>query len=120
MIKRLTLALVYDTRDKPFAAGIRAVAHRARRLLYGDDVIDIVIEMTPSRESDQVRLSGQVLDCGNPIVTATVRLDGQGGQWVQTTDDDGQFRVAGVPHGLYGLRIEASSYALDVPALVVA
>ena len=105
MSQRVTPQLVYDARDRPLAAGVRSVGGPARRLLFTFDDTELVIQTTPERSPERIRLMGQVLDNGRPIGGAIVQLNGPTGPRLRTTDDEGQFRVADVQKGSYQLEI---------------
>jgi hypothetical protein len=119
MSQRVTPQLVYDTRDRPLAAGVRSVGGPARRLLFAVEDTELVIQMTPERSPGRIRLMGQVLDNGMPIGGASVHLTGPTGPRVKTTDDEGQFRVADVQRGSYQLEIGTVSQLLRVDHLAI-
>ena len=119
MSQRVTPELVYDTRDRPLAAGVRSVGGPARRLLFAVDDTELVLQMTPERSPGRVRLLGQVLGNGMPIGGASVQLAGPLGQCIKSTDDEGQFRVADVQKGSYHLEIGTLTQLLSVDHLTV-
>ena len=119
MSQRVTPELVYDTRDRPLAAGVRSVGGPARRLLFAADETELVIQMTPERSPGRVRLMGQVLDNGMPICGARVQLNGPTGLRVKSTDEEGQFCVADVPTGSYHLEIATLTQLLRVDHLAI-
>ena len=119
MSQRVTPELVYDTRDRPLAAGVRSVGGPARRLLFAVADTELVLQMTPERSPGRVRLLGQVLDNGMPIGGASVQLDGPTGLCIKSTDDEGQFRVADVQKGSYHLEIGTLTQLLSVDHLTV-
>jgi hypothetical protein len=119
MSQRVTPQLVYDTRDRPLAAGVRSVGGPARRLLFAVDETELVLQMTPERSPGRVRLMGQLLDNGMPIGGARVHLNGPTGVCVKATDDEGQFRVADVLKGSYHLEIGTVSQLLSVDHLTI-
>ncbi len=111
--------LVYDTRDRPLASGVRSVGGPARRLLFTVDETELVIQMTPERDPGRVRLMGQLLDSGMPVSGASVALDGPHGPCVKSTDEEGQFRVADMQKGSYCLEIVALTQRLRVDHLAI-
>lgn len=119
MSQRVTPQLVYDTRDRPLAAGVRSVGGPARRLLFAFDDTELVIQMTPERSPERIRLMGQVLDNGMPIGGASVQLNGPAGPRLKTTDEEGQFRVADVQKGSYQLEIGTVAQLLAVDHLAI-
>jgi hypothetical protein len=119
MSQRVTPELVYDTRDRPLAAGVRSVGGPARRMLFAADETELVIQMTPERSPGRVRLMGQVLDNGMPIGGASVQLNGPTGVRVKSTDEEGQFRVADVQKGSYLLEIATLTQLLSVDHLAI-
>ena len=117
--RRVAPQLVYDTRDRPLAAGVRSVGGPARRLLFTVDATELVLQMTPERRPGRVRLMGQVLDNGMPLSGVNVHLDGPDGGCVKSTDDEGQFRVADLRKGSYCLAIDTHAQVLNVDPLAV-
>lgn len=118
--RRVVPELVYDTRDRPLAAGVRSVGGPARRLLFTVDATELVLQMTPERRPGRIRLMGQVLDNGMPIAGICVQLNGPDGRRVKTTDDEGQFRVADMRQGSYCLEIGTLAHVLSVESLAIA
>lgn len=119
MSQRVTPELVYDTRDRPLAAGVRSVGGPARRLLFAAEETELVLQMTPERSMGRVRLIGQLLDNGMPIGGASVQLAGPAGSCIKSTDDEGQFRVADMQKGSYQLEIGTLTQLLSVDHLSV-
>jgi hypothetical protein len=111
--------LVYDTRTSPRAAGVRAVAQRARRLLFAVDRIEIVFEISPEPRADRVRIVGQVLDAGAPVEDAAVSVCGPRALVDRATDADGEFRFSDLPKGHYGLDLVTATRLVRVSALDV-
>src|SRR6476646_3920426 len=86
-----TATLIYDTRACPHATGVRAVAQRARRLLFAVDQTEILLQISPEQRADCVRIVGQVLDAGAPVEDAAVSFCGPRAIVDQATDVDGEF-----------------------------
>jgi len=114
---RIEAHLVYDTRSQQLSAGVRAVAQRARRVLYTADETELVLQITPDREPDRRKLAGQVLDEGMPMEGAAVSLHGGVGQINQETDEDGEFQIASLPRGAYRLEIDTPARQISVAPL---
>jgi len=66
------------------------------------------------REGEKNVLVGRVIDAatGTPLVGAFVHLDGE--DWGVLTDDEGGFRLPGVPDGLLSLMVEQLGYVKSV------
>ncbi len=110
-------SLVYDTEAQPFPSGIRAVMHRARRLLYAADETELVLQIAPGKQPEQFTLTGQVLDEGLPVEGAAVSLQGPMGDVHEATDDEGEFLIGSLPSGIYGLDIDSPARYIRVTPL---
>src|ERR1044072_780099 len=119
MHQRVTPQLVYDTRDRPLATGVRSAGGPAPPPLFAAAQTQPVIPMPPERSPGRVRLMGQVLDNGMPIGGASVHLNGPTGLKIKATDDEGQFRVADVQKGSYHLEIDTLTQLLSVDSLAI-
>ena len=97
--------LVYDTAAQPLMPGVRAVVQRARRLLYSANDAELVLQMSPERTPDRLRLMGQLLDGGEPVAGAVVRVVGSEAR-AETTDDEGEFRMGELSARAYELTVE--------------
>ena len=117
MADRIEALLVYDTRSQALSAGVRAVAQRARRVLYTADETEVVLQIAPDREPDRRKLAGQVLDEGMPLEGAAVSLHGDASQVGQETDEDGEFQIGSLPRGAYRLEIDTPARSISVAPL---
>ena len=118
MTDRIEARLVYDTKAQPLGSGVRAVVQRARRVLYAADETELVLQIAPDRQSDRLKLAGQVLDEGMPIEGAAVNLHGpSASQVAQETDEDGEFLIGSLPKGEYSLEIDTPARSLSVAPL---
>jgi len=113
-VPHLQAELVYDTKTQPLASGIRAAVLRGRRILYTAEATELILQTTPEPRPDHVRLMGQVLDDGMPVDGAAVTLNGEGTPLHRATDDEGEFRVGGLPAGSYDLDIETATRQISV------
>jgi len=111
--------LVYDTEARPRATGVRAVAQRARRLLFVADGTEILLQIAPEQRADRVRIVGQVLDAGAPVEDAAVSFCGPRAIVDQATDADGELRFSDLPKGHYGLDLVTATRLIRVSALDV-
>jgi hypothetical protein len=109
--------LVYDTRAQPLPSGVRTAIQRGRELLYAADEAELVLRVTPDPRPAHVRLAGQVLEEGVPVEGATVSLRGDAGAADRTTDEDGEFRVVGLPAGGYALAVDTPTRWFGVDCL---
>jgi hypothetical protein len=118
MTERIEARLVYDTKAQPLNSGVRAVTQRARRVLYAADETELVLQIAPDRQSDRLKLAGQVLDEGMPIEGAAVSLLGPSSKEVaQETDEDGEFQIGALVKGEYSLEIDTPARSLSVAPL---
>jgi hypothetical protein len=116
-------SLVFDSFARPAAAGARASETANRQLLYRAGDYSIDLHIAPS-EHARVELIGQVLREGEASFESVSGLKleiSQGGRTVSSgvTDEMGEFRVSGVEHGVYDLRVELSEGNITVPDLPI-
>ena len=111
--------LIYDTAMGPLRSGIRAAVRRGRHVLYRLGETELVLQMTPDRRPDYVRLAGQVAEDGVPVAGAGITLRGPVEVPGRTTDADGEFRVGELPTGSYSPDLEASTGRVLVVPLAV-
>jgi hypothetical protein len=114
MPRRSSAELVYDTGAQPLPAGVRTAVSRGRKLLYAAAEAELMLQVAPEARPAHVRLAGQVMEGGMPVEGAAVRLRGGATAVERTTDDDGEFRVAGLPAGGYALDIDTPTRRLGV------
>jgi hypothetical protein len=98
---------------------VRAVAQRARRLLFAVDQTEILLQITPEQRADRVRIVGQILDAGAPVENAAISFCGPRAIVDQATDEDGEFRFSDLPKGHYGLDLVTATQLIRVNALNV-
>ena len=113
----LTAELVYDTRCQELPIGVRAVAQRARTLLFAAEALEIVLQVAPYGSTERLLLMGQVLLDGEPIPAATVRLGGPAVGAHGLTDEDGEFRLGELPPGGYRLEIATAERLVECTPL---
>jgi hypothetical protein len=112
--------LVYDTKTEPLAVGIRAANRRTRRLLYTAAETELVLQMTPERQPERVRLLGQIMDEGLPVEGATVTVRGPAQTLDRVTDEDGQFRITDLHIGRYAVDIARAAGCVHIGDIDVA
>lgn len=111
---RVPAVLVYDTAAQPLRPGVRAVTQRARRLLFMAEDTELMLQLAPTSIPTCLKLVGQVLDDGEPVIGAAVELRGPGGHINQATDDDGHFAIDELPKGAYAIAVAARHQSLSV------
>lgn len=116
-------ALVFDSFARPQLAGVRSTETTNRQLLYraGDYSIDLQIAPSDDARAD---LTGQVLKEGEATFESVAGLKleiARGGETVfaATTDAMGEFKINGMEHGIYDLRVELSAGSITVPEVPV-
>ncbi len=116
-MRRLLARLIYDTRAQPLPARVRLATQRARRLLFVAEEFEVVLQVSPNPSSSGVRVMGEVLWEGVPVVGATIRLSGPVTPTNQPTDLEGKFRLAALASGGYSIEIGMAEQVIDIPAL---
>jgi hypothetical protein len=113
-VSRVPAVLVYDTAAQPLRPGVRAVTQRARRLLFMAEDTELMLQIAPTQIPTCLKLVGQVLDYGEPVVGAAVELRGPAGASAQATDGDGHFSIDELPKGAYAIAVAAPYQSLSV------
>lgn len=122
MLDPVQADLVYDTKFQPLASGVRAAVQRARRLMFAAEETELLLLIAPDRQPECVWMLGQVIDEGVPLEGAAVSVqataegaeESAGSESELRTDQEGEFRLAGLPKGCYGFEIETASRILTV------
>ena len=117
---RAPASLVYDTKAQPLAQGVRAVACRARRLLFTSNQTELVLQIDADQRTQHVRLVGELLDEGIPVPGAAISVRGTGSAHHVATDDCGEFRIADLAMGSYGLEVEIERRIISIAPFDVA
>jgi len=122
-IGQLIASLVFDSLARPALAGVRSSETANRQLLYraGDYSIDLQIA---SSEETRAELIGQVLREGEANFESVSGLkleivQGKRSVYAAVTAEMGEFKVSGVEHGVYNLRIELSEGNITIPDLPI-
>jgi hypothetical protein len=117
-------ALTFDSWSAPaLAGGMRSLRSPTRHLLYsaeGRD-IDLRISPLPGAQAGQFSLSGQILgpDETGRIELAAIEGAGAPAGLEGALDDLGEFRIDGVPAGLYRLTLHVGDAPIVVQPLEV-
>lgn len=121
-IGKAIASIVFDSFARPAVEGVRSTETANRQLLYraGDYSVDLQIAPSEQARSD---LIGQVLKEGESLFESVsgLKLDlARSGRIVfsAVTDDMGEFKICGIEHGVYDLRVqlaEGSITVLDMP-----
>ena len=92
---------------------------RARRLLFAAEEFEVILQISRDPSPNQVKVIGEVLSDGVPVIGATVRLDGPVELTSQVTDFEGKFRLAALARGDYSIEISMAEQVVEIPALDV-
>ncbi|MFN8523341.1 MAG: carboxypeptidase-like regulatory domain-containing protein [Chloroflexota bacterium] len=114
--RELLAHVTYDTRSTPMPLGVRAVAQRARTLLFAAQDYEVMLQVSSEATPDRLKLIGQVMSCGMPVTQARVAVNGAGLALHDFSDDDGQFRFGDVPWGSYELAVTAGDATVHCTA----
>jgi hypothetical protein len=117
--QRVPAVLVYDTAAQPLRPGVRAVTQRARRLLFMAEDTELMLQLAPTSIPTRLKLVGQVLDYGEPVMGAAIELRGPAGSIAQATDGDGHFCIDELPKGAYAIAVAARHQSLSVTDLAL-
>jgi hypothetical protein len=119
----LIASLVFDSFARPALVGVRSTETVNRQLLYraGDHSIDLQIIPTEHTNAD---LIGQVLKESDPTFESVSGLKlgvTRGGKLLFSamTDARGEFKITGIEHGVYDLRVDLSDGTITVPDIPV-
>ncbi len=120
---RLVAALLFDSLQRPAAAGARASGVEGRQLLYQAEDYSIDLQVA-SLDQTRAELTGQILREGELTFESVsgLQLDliRDGGTILSTvTNDRGEFRVSAVDAGSYDLRVDASDASITIVGLPI-
>jgi hypothetical protein len=117
LLQQVTALLTFDSARQPAAAGVRSLETRARQVIYDCDLMEIAINVRPSRQSDQLDLNGQVFPRTLPSASGLVVQLFRGDELadVSLTNDFGEFSFTALPPGAHRMTLiaEASQVELD-------
>jgi anti-sigma factor RsiW len=123
-LRRAAALLSFDSALQPAMAGMRSGSARARQLIFDCDLVEIALNMRPSRQSDQLDLNGQLFPRQLPDVAGVVVRLSRAGDLVDVvlTNEVGEFQFAALPPGDYALSLagEDSQVAIDQLTLEIA
>jgi hypothetical protein len=71
---------------------------------------ELMLQLAPTQIPTRLKLVGQVLDFGEPVIGAAVELRGPTGAIAQATDDDGHFSIDELPKGAYNIAVIAARH----------
>jgi len=116
-------SLVFDSFEGRALAGVRSTETANRQFLYRAEDYSIDLQITQS-EPARADLIGQVLRENDPTFESVSGLKlgvARGGKvlFSAVTDEMGEFKVSGVEHGVYDLRVELSNGSITIPDLPV-
>jgi len=83
-------------------------------MLYTVDETEVVLQVATDKQAEQLKLAGQVLDEGMPVIGAAVNLQGPANQVERETDEEGEFQISALPRGTYSLEIGTSERLMSV------
>jgi hypothetical protein len=116
-------SLIFDSFARPALAGVRSSETANRQLLYRAGDYSIDLQIAPSEETRAV-LIGQILREGESNFESVSGLkleivQGETPVSSAVTDEMGEFKISGVKHGVYDLRVELSEGNITVPDLPI-
>ena len=122
-IGQAVASLVFDSFRSPALAGVRSTETANRQLLYRAGDYSIDLQIAPS-EHTRADLIGQVLKESEPSFAsvAGLKLDVARGDKIvcsTVTGAMGEFKVSGMEHGVYDLRVELPEGTITLPDLPV-
>ncbi|MFN8523858.1 MAG: hypothetical protein U0821_12235 [Chloroflexota bacterium] len=117
---RQTALLVYDTSAQGLPSGVRAVATRARRVLYSTDDVEIMLQISRDPAEGDSAMLGQVLMDGLPVEDCVVTMRFGTEERETSLDEEGEFRVKGLRDGEYSLVVSNHSWEVGLPELYLA
>ncbi|HYU20319.1 MAG TPA: carboxypeptidase-like regulatory domain-containing protein [Chloroflexota bacterium] len=113
----LVAHLIHDTRAMLPLAGVRNIKPRARRLLFAAEEFEVVLQISPERSANRLRVMGQVTAVGAPVVGAVVRICSFDRFAEQVSDENGEFRIGDLPRGAYWLEIATGGRLIEFSTL---
>ena len=123
--RQLVARLAYDTQLEVLPRGVRTANRSERRLLLlagecegeYEAEYEIVLKVAADHATGVPTLSGQILADGLPATRAAITVVGGEHRAHPAVDEDGGFRVTGVPFGAFRLDVRIDADAIVVPDL---
>jgi len=121
ILQRVTALLAFDSAHQPALAGVRSPETTARQVIYDCDLMEIAINVRPSRRGDRLDVNGQVFP--RTLVTASdlvVRLF-RGGELadIALTNEFGEFSFTDLLPGSHTLSLIAEGSQVELETLDV-
>jgi hypothetical protein len=122
-IGKAVASLVFDSLARPALAGVRSTETASRQLLYKAGDFSVDLQVVPA-EGASVDLIGQVLRESEPGFESVDRLGldlMRGGEIVcsTSTNEMGEFALAGVDPGVFDMRVRLQEGTIFVPGLPI-
>lgn len=122
LARRAAALLTFDSAAAPLAlAGLRAGELRARQLVFTCDLLEVALNMRPSRQGDHLDLNGQIFPRDLPAPENLLARLSRGGELVDVSPTDalGEFQFVGVAPGDYTLDLlgEGGEVAIETFAV---
>ncbi len=118
ILQRVTALLTFDSAQQPALAGVRSVELRARQIVYDCDLIEVAINVRPSRQSDRLDINGQVFPHTSAAASDLVVHLFRGTELadISLTNDFGEFSFTAVPSGSHRLVLIAEDNQIELEA----
>lgn len=121
LLQQFTARPIFDSARQPALAGVRSLESRARQVIYDCDLMEIAINVRPSRQSDQLDVNGQVFPRTLPSASGLVVQLFRGEQLadISLTNELGEFSFTGLPPGVHTLTLIAEGSQVELEAFEV-
>jgi hypothetical protein len=121
LLQQVTALLTFDSGRQPALAGVRSLETRARQVIYDCDLMEIAINVRPSRQSDQLDVNGQVFPRTLPSASGLVVQLFRGNQLadVSLTNEFGEFSFTALPPGVHTLTLITEDTQVELEAFEV-
>ncbi len=118
LFQQITALLSFDSARQPALAGVRSLETRARQVIYDCDLMEVAINVRPSRQSDQLDVNGQVFPRTLPTAAGLVVQLFRGDQLadISLTNELGEFSFTSLPTGIHTLTLIAEGSQVKLEA----
>jgi hypothetical protein len=121
ILRRVSALLTFDSADQPALAGLRSLQTRARQVIYDCALMEIAINVRPSRRSDLLDINGQVfpraLATASELVVHLSRGDLLAD--IALTNEFGEFSFTALSPGVHTLTLIAGDSQVEIEAIEV-
>lgn len=106
-LRQIAAWLSFDSATQPALSGVRSAQSHMRQVMFESELLEIALNMRPSRQSDQIDLNGQIFPSQSDWMAGIVVQLARATELVDVvlTNEVGEFQFSALPPGDYALTL---------------